>query len=82
MADAQRALGVWCFGRLAGTLVDASVGPSFAYEPAWVADDMPPLSQSLPLSGDFPPAAAARSSVACCRKAPRGSCWRAGSASA
>jgi hypothetical protein len=44
VADAQRALGVWCFGRLAGTLVDASGGSSFAYEPAWVADGMPPLT--------------------------------------
>ena len=59
MADAPRALGVWCFGRLAGTLFDASGGPRFAYEPAWVADGMPPLSQSLPLSGDFVAAAAA-----------------------
>lgn len=59
MAEAERSLGVWCFGRLAGTLTDARGAPAFAYEPAWVAGGMPPLSQSLPLSGDFAPAAAA-----------------------
>ena len=59
MPEADRTLGVWCFGRLAGTLVDTRDGPTFTYESAWLADGMPPLSQSLPLSGTFAPAAAA-----------------------
>lgn len=48
-----RALDVVCFGRRAGTLTDASAGLSFAYDPAWVADEQPPLSQSLPRDGAF-----------------------------
>ncbi len=59
MPDADRTLDVWCFGRLAGTLVDTQDGPTFTYESAWLADGMPPLSQSLPLSGTFAPGAAA-----------------------
>lgn len=58
MPDADRTLGVWCFSRLAGTLVDTPDGPTFTYESAWLAADMPPLSQSLPLSGTFAPNAA------------------------
>jgi serine/threonine-protein kinase HipA len=53
-----RALDVWCFDRLAGQLRDEPGGMSFAYDPAWVADRQPPLSQSLPLDGAFDPAAA------------------------
>ncbi len=46
-------LEVVCFDRLAGTLSDSPSGLSFAYAPAWVVDGGHPLSQSLPLSGDF-----------------------------
>jgi serine/threonine-protein kinase HipA len=46
-------LEVVCFDRRAGTLSDSPGGLSFTYDPAWVAGSGHPLSQSLPLSGDF-----------------------------
>lgn len=55
----DRTLGVWCFDRLAGTLLDTPDGLTFTYETAWLVDGMPPLSQSLPLDGTFAPRAAA-----------------------
>lgn len=55
----QRELEVWCFGRLAGRLVDASASAlHFTYDDAWVANGLPPLSQSLPLDGAFTSATA------------------------
>jgi serine/threonine-protein kinase HipA len=48
-----RTLEVVCFHRRAGTLTDASGGATFDYDPAWVAEGRPPLSQSLPLDGAF-----------------------------
>jgi serine/threonine-protein kinase HipA len=54
-----RTLDVWCFDRLAGTLVDARDGSDFTYDAAWLADRMPPLSQSLPRDGPVEPGAAA-----------------------
>lgn len=59
MDDADRTLGVWCFGRLAGTLADTQDGLTFAYDSAWLVAGMPPLSQSLPLDGTFTRVAAA-----------------------
>ena len=59
MADTERVLGVWCFDRLAGAWVDARDRSTFAYDAAWLAGGMPPLSQSLPLDGSFSSAAAA-----------------------
>lgn len=53
MPDLERTLDVWCFGRVAGTLVDGGRDSRFAYGPEWLADGMPPLSHSLPLDGDF-----------------------------
>jgi serine/threonine-protein kinase HipA len=53
------ALAVWCFDRLAGELRQTTSGMEFAYTAMWVADGMPPLSQSLPLDGRFDSAAAA-----------------------
>jgi serine/threonine-protein kinase HipA len=52
-------LAVWCFDRQAGTLTQTTGGIEFAYAAGWVADGMPPLSQSLPLDGHFDAAAAA-----------------------
>ncbi len=49
-------LEVVCFDRRAGTLSDSPSGLGFAYDPAWVVGGGHPLSQSLPLSGDFGPA--------------------------
>jgi serine/threonine-protein kinase HipA len=46
-------LEVVCFDRRAGTLSDAPGGLGFTYDTTWVADGGHPLSQSLPLSGDF-----------------------------
>jgi serine/threonine-protein kinase HipA len=46
-------LEVLCFERVAGTLTDASEGLGFEYDPTWVAEGRPPLSQSLPLDGTF-----------------------------
>ncbi len=48
-----RTLDVVCFGECAGTLIDEPAGMTFAYEPSWLDAQRPPLSQSLPLSGDF-----------------------------
>ncbi|HTA96345.1 MAG TPA: type II toxin-antitoxin system HipA family toxin [Solirubrobacteraceae bacterium] len=48
-----RKLEVFCFGELAGTLVDEPNELSFSYEQTWIAGGMPPLSQSLPLDSDF-----------------------------
>jgi serine/threonine-protein kinase HipA len=48
-----RTLDVWCFDERAGVLTDAPDGLTFEYDRGWVARQMPPLSQSLPLSGDF-----------------------------
>ncbi|MFZ2113265.1 MAG: type II toxin-antitoxin system HipA family toxin [Solirubrobacteraceae bacterium] len=52
-----RQLEVFCFGELAGTLVDEPHELRFFYEGTWIAGGMPPLSQSLPLDGDFGPEA-------------------------
>lgn len=49
-----RELDVWCFGRVAGRLTDDGSTLRFAYDPNWLADGQPPLSQSLPLDGTFP----------------------------
>lgn len=49
-------LEVVCFDRRAGTLSDSPGGLSFTYDPTWVAGGGHPLSQSLPLNGDFGPA--------------------------
>ena len=49
----DRRLEVWCFGELAGTLFDEPGGMAFTYDPGWLAAGRPPLSQSLPLSGQF-----------------------------
>ena len=46
-------LEVVCFDRRAGTLSDSPDGLSFTYDPTWIAVGGHPLSQSLPLSGDF-----------------------------
>lgn len=54
-----RVLEVWCFGQVAGRLVDDPAGLRFAYDEAWVSDGLPPLSQSLPLDGSFPLGASA-----------------------
>jgi serine/threonine-protein kinase HipA len=53
MLDHGRQLVVWCFDRRAGALVETSHGMGFSYAQDWVADDMPPLSQSLPRDGSF-----------------------------
>lgn len=53
MADPERTLDVWCFGELAGTLTDGPDGARFTYATDWLANGMPPLSQSLPLDGSF-----------------------------
>ncbi len=49
-------LEVVCFERRAGTLGDSPGGLSFTYDPAWIGGGGHPLSQSLPLSGDYGPA--------------------------
>jgi serine/threonine-protein kinase HipA len=53
-----RELHVWCFGQRAGRLTDDG-HLRFAYDPQWVADGRPALSQSLPLDGTFDDATAA-----------------------
>lgn len=53
MPSPERALSVWCFDRNAGELLDAQPQMTFAYDPVWVAGNLPPLSQSLPLDGSF-----------------------------
>lgn len=59
MPDGLAPLAVWCFARQAGVLTQSANGIEFAYAAEWVADEMPPLSQSLPLDGRFDAAAAA-----------------------
>jgi serine/threonine-protein kinase HipA len=59
MPEGLAPLAVWCFDRQAGALTDTARGMEFAYAAEWVADGMPPLSQSLPLDGRFDAAAAA-----------------------
>jgi serine/threonine-protein kinase HipA len=46
-------LDVWCFGELAGSLIDAPDGLMFEYASSWTDAAQPPLSQSLPVSGGF-----------------------------
>lgn len=48
-----RTLEVWCFGRLAGVLADDGEALTFNYDSEWPAAGYPPLSQSLPLGGEF-----------------------------
>jgi serine/threonine-protein kinase HipA len=48
-----RTLRVYCFGDPAGTLGEERSRLTFGYDKAWVDRGRPPLSQSLPLSGDF-----------------------------
>lgn len=59
MPEGLAPLVVWCFERQAGVLTQSVNGVEFAYAAEWVADGMPPLSQSLPLNGRFDAAAAA-----------------------
>ncbi len=49
----RRQLEVWCFDRLAGRLVDDDGDLTFAYDARWTAAGNPPLSQSLPVDGEF-----------------------------
>jgi serine/threonine-protein kinase HipA len=55
----ERTLDVWCMGAFAGTLRDGLDGITFAYAESWVGAGRPPLSQSLPISGEYPDRAAA-----------------------
>jgi serine/threonine-protein kinase HipA len=48
-----RTLEVWCFGQLAGRLTDNGETLAFSYDEEWLGAGYPPLSQSLPLGGDF-----------------------------
>jgi serine/threonine-protein kinase HipA len=48
-----RRLDVWCFDELAGTLTDAPGGLAFGYSAPWRELAMPPLSQSLPVDGEY-----------------------------
>ena len=59
MPERLAPLAVWCFGRQAGALTQSANGMEFAYAAEWVADEMPPLAQSVPLDGRFDAAAAA-----------------------
>jgi serine/threonine-protein kinase HipA len=59
MPDGLPPLAVWCFDRQAGSLTQTAGRMEFAYAAEWVADDLPPLSQSLPLDGRFDAAVAA-----------------------
>ena len=59
MPEGLAPLAVWCFDRQAGALTQSTNGMEFAYAAEWVADEMPPLSKSLPLDGRFDAAAAA-----------------------
>ena len=59
MPEEPAPLAVWCFDRHAGALTQSTGGIEFAYTSGWVADGMPPLSQSLPLDGRFDASAAA-----------------------
>ena len=54
----EGSLRCWCL-TAAGALTQTASGIEFAYAEEWVADGMPPLSQSLPLDGRFDAAAAA-----------------------
>jgi serine/threonine-protein kinase HipA len=58
MPEVPAPLVVWCFARQAGVLTQSANGIEFVYAVEWVADEMPPLSQSLPLDGPFDAAAA------------------------
>jgi serine/threonine-protein kinase HipA len=53
----ERALDVFCFGRRAGMLRDLDPTLEFAYDEQWLADGLPPLSQSLPVEGGWAPGA-------------------------
>ena len=46
MPDGLGPLAVWCFDRQAGALTQSANGMEFAYTADWVADQLPPLSQS------------------------------------
>jgi len=59
MPEGLAPLAVWCFDRRAGALTQGATGMEFVYAEGWVANGMPPLSQSLPLDGRFDAAAAA-----------------------
>jgi serine/threonine-protein kinase HipA len=59
MPEDRAALVVWCFDRQAGALTQTANGMEFSYATGWLAGEMPPLSQSLPLDGRFDAAAAA-----------------------
>ena len=59
MPEGLGPLAVWCFDRQAGALNQSTNGMEFAYASEWVADGMPPLSQSLPLDGRSDAVAAA-----------------------
>jgi serine/threonine-protein kinase HipA len=59
MPEEPAPLALWCFDRHAGSLTQSTGGIEFAYTSGWVADGMPPLSQSLPLDGRFDAAGAA-----------------------
>ena len=59
MPEGLGPLAVSCFDRQAGALTQTANGMEFAYAADWVADELPPLSQSLPLDGRFNAAAAA-----------------------
>lgn len=48
-----RRLEVYCAGRRAGALIDGSDGLEFKYDSEWLGRSDPPLSQVLPVSGDF-----------------------------
>jgi serine/threonine-protein kinase HipA len=50
-------LDVWWAGLRVGALLDERATLSFVYDAGWMDDDRLPLSQSLPLSGQFGPAA-------------------------
>ena len=59
MPEDRAPLVVWCFDQQAGTLSQTANGMEFAYAAGWLAGEMPPVSQSLPLDGRFDAAAAA-----------------------
>lgn len=54
----ERTLTVACFGRVAGMLTDTSPAMTFTYSDEWIGRAEPPLSQSLPLSGEMTAGAA------------------------
>ena len=59
MPEDRGALVAWRLDRQAGVLTQTAHGTEFAYAAEWLADEMAPLSQSLPLDGRFDAAAAA-----------------------